>query len=81
MGDNPDVALLVNMLRIPSYSGEEGTLAHFLAEQARQRGLHAYVDDAGNFIASTHRPEEADQEPIVLLGHMDTVRGEVPIQD
>ncbi len=77
---HPDVALLVNMLRIPSYSGEEGALAHFLAEQARQRGLHAYVDDAGNFIASTHRAEDADQQPIVLLGHMDTVRGDVPIR-
>ncbi|MBV9713479.1 MAG: acetylornithine/succinylornithine family transaminase, partial [Ktedonobacteraceae bacterium] len=79
-GDDPDLALLTGMLRIPSYSGEEGALAHFLTEQARQRGLHAYVDDAGNFIASTHRPEETDQQPIVLLGHMDTVRGDVPIR-
>jgi predicted acetylornithine/succinylornithine family transaminase/N-acetyl-ornithine/N-acetyl-lysine deacetylase len=80
VGDDPDVALLANMLRITSYSGEEGVLAHFLVEQARQRGLHAYVDEAGNFIASTHRTEDADQEPIVLLGHMDTVRGNVPIK-
>ncbi len=80
VGDDPDVALLSNMLHIPSYSGEEGALARFLAEQARQRGLHAYVDDAGNFIASTHRAEDADQQPIVLLGHMDTVRGDVPIR-
>ena len=77
---DPDVALLYNMLHITSYSGEESNLAHFLAEQARQRGLHAYVDETGNFIASTHRPEEADQQPIVLLGHMDTVRGDVPIR-
>ena len=82
LGDNadPDVALLANMLRIPSYSGEEGTLAHFLVNQARQRGLHAYVDEVGNFIASTHQPEAADQQPIVLLGHMDTVRGDLPIR-
>ena len=79
-GVHPDVALLASMLRIPSYSGEEGALARFLAGQAQQRGLHAYVDDAGNFIASTHRPEDADQQPIVLLGHMDTVRGDVPIK-
>jgi predicted acetylornithine/succinylornithine family transaminase/N-acetyl-ornithine/N-acetyl-lysine deacetylase len=75
-----DVALLYNMLHITSYSGEEGKLAYFLAEQAQKMGLHAYVDEAGNFIASTHRPEEADQQPIVLLGHMDTVRGDVPIR-
>jgi predicted acetylornithine/succinylornithine family transaminase/N-acetyl-ornithine/N-acetyl-lysine deacetylase len=75
-----DVALLYDMLHITSYSGEEGNLAHFLAEQAQKMGLHAYVDEAGNFIASTHRAEEADQQPIVLLGHMDTVRGDVPIR-
>ncbi|MBA2392977.1 MAG: [LysW]-lysine hydrolase [Ktedonobacteraceae bacterium] len=77
---DPDVALLYNMLHITSYSGEEGKLAHFLAEQAQKMGLHAYVDETGNFIASTHRPEEADQQPIVLLGHMDTVRGDVTIR-
>ena len=75
-----DVVLLYNMLHITSYSGEEGKLAHFLAEQAQHMGLHSYVDEAGNFIASTHRAEEADQQPIVLLGHMDTVRGDVSIR-
>jgi predicted acetylornithine/succinylornithine family transaminase/N-acetyl-ornithine/N-acetyl-lysine deacetylase len=76
---NADVALLQNMLTIPSYSGQEGALAHYLAEQARQRGLHAYVDEAGNFIASTHEQVSMDQQPIVLLGHMDTVRGNIPV--
>ncbi len=73
-----EVALLHNMLRIPSYSGEEGALARFLVEQARQMGLHAYVDEAGNFVASTH--ETLDAPPIVLLGHMDTVRGDIPVR-
>jgi len=75
-----EVALLYDMLRIPSYSGEEGMLARFLVEQARQMGLHAYVDEAGNFVASTHERIDADQGPIVLLGHMDTVRGDVPVR-
>ncbi len=81
-GINPvptgEVALLYNMLRIPSYSGEEGTLARFLVERARQIGLHAYVDEAGNFVASTH--EAIDAQPIVLLGHMDTVRGDIAVR-
>jgi len=73
-----EVALLYNMLRINSYSGEEGALARFLVEQAQRMGLHAYVDEAGNFVASSH--ETLDAQPIVLLGHMDTVRGDVPVR-
>ena len=75
---SPEVAILYNMLRIPSYSGEEGALARFLVAQAQQMGLHAYVDEAGNFVASSH--ETLDAQPIVLLGHMDTVRGDIPVR-
>ncbi len=85
-----ETVLLYNMLTIPSYSGQEGALAHSLAEQARAMGLHAYVDEAGNFVASTHEvygkaADEAggqagEAAPIVLLGHMDTVRGNIPVR-
>jgi predicted acetylornithine/succinylornithine family transaminase/N-acetyl-ornithine/N-acetyl-lysine deacetylase len=79
--NDPEVTLLYNMLTIPSYSGQESALAHYLAEQARFMGLHAYVDEAGNFVASTHEPgSEPQEQPLVLLGHMDTVRGVVPVE-
>jgi predicted acetylornithine/succinylornithine family transaminase/N-acetyl-ornithine/N-acetyl-lysine deacetylase len=74
-----EVALLRNMLTIPSYSRQEGALAHYLVAEAQRMGLHAYVDDAGNFIASTHENVESDQ-PVILLGHMDTVCGEIPVR-
>jgi predicted acetylornithine/succinylornithine family transaminase/N-acetyl-ornithine/N-acetyl-lysine deacetylase len=74
-----EVALLQRMLTIPSYSGQEQSLAHFLVEQARQMGLHAFVDDAGNFIASTS-VDVAGEQPVVMLGHMDTVRGYIPVR-
>lgn len=77
---DPEVALLHNMLTIPSLSRRESALAHYLAEQARQLGLHASVDEAGNFIASTHENLEEKQHPIVLLGHMDTVPGNIPVR-
>jgi predicted acetylornithine/succinylornithine family transaminase/N-acetyl-ornithine/N-acetyl-lysine deacetylase len=84
-GDSvPDeVALLRNMLTIPSYSRQEGALAHYLVAEARRMGLHSYVDGAGNFIASTHENVESAQDemqPVILLGHMDTVRGEIPVR-
>ncbi len=73
------VALLQSMLNIPSYSGQEGALAHFMVQQAREMGLHAAVDEAGNFIASTHEVI-TEAQPVVLLGHMDTVRGTIPVR-
>ncbi len=112
---SPEVALLQHMLTIPSLSREESALAHFLVEQARDFGLHAYVDEVGNFVASTHEdfggcpsvgsgeedglgggrpvaqgtgsaqgttptaPTLEAAQPIVLLGHMDTVPGNIPV--
>jgi predicted acetylornithine/succinylornithine family transaminase/N-acetyl-ornithine/N-acetyl-lysine deacetylase len=76
---NPEIMLLHNMLTIASYSRQEGTLAHYLVEQARIMGLHAYVDEVGNFVASTHEREN-EQQPVVLLGHMDTVTGNIPVR-
>jgi len=78
VADRPEAALLQNMVRIPSYSGEEGTLARYLVEQASSLGLDAHLDEAGNFIAGIGL--ERDEQPIILLGHMDTVRGVVPVR-
>ena len=78
---HPETTILHNMLTIPSYSGQENVLAHHLVEQARQMGLYAAVDETGNFIASTHPLDcDAQQQPIILLGHMDTVRGYIPVR-
>src|SRR2546421_436828 len=76
-----EISLLHNMLTIPSYSGQESALAHYLVEQAQQMGLHARVDDTGNFIASTQPLDSGTgEQPIILLGHMDTVRGYIPVR-
>ncbi|HLI08500.1 MAG TPA: [LysW]-lysine hydrolase [Ktedonobacteraceae bacterium] len=79
---NPEIALLHNMLTIPSYSGQEGVLARFLAEQARMMGLDAHVDEAGNFVACLSSDEVVAEalEPVILLGHMDTVGGNIPVR-
>ncbi len=71
------------MLNIHSYSRQESVLAHYLAEHAQQMGLHACIDDTGNFIASTSAlnsaPTDTNLQPIILLGHMDTVGGYIPV--
>ncbi len=81
MDGAPEVTLLRNMLTIPSYSRQESALAHYLVEQAQQMGLHASIDDTGNFVASTHPAEcGVSTRPIILLGHMDTVGGVIPVR-
>jgi predicted acetylornithine/succinylornithine family transaminase/N-acetyl-ornithine/N-acetyl-lysine deacetylase len=83
---NPEVDLLLGMLCIPSYSGQEEAFAHYLVEQATQMGLEAHIDEVGNFVASIPASSGAphddgpEQDPIVLLGHMDTVDGVVPVR-
>ncbi|HEU5103934.1 MAG TPA: [LysW]-lysine hydrolase [Roseiflexaceae bacterium] len=75
LSDFNSLAMLEQMLRIPSVSGQEGELARFLVEQMRALGFYSYVDDAGNAVG------EAGQGPeIVLLGHIDTVPGVVPVR-
>src|SRR4051812_12368246 len=71
---NP-VAFLEQALRIPSVSHHEGEVARFLVEQMQALGFHSYVDGAGNAVG------EAGSGPeIVLLGHIDTVPGVVPVR-
>ncbi|HEX9370112.1 MAG TPA: [LysW]-lysine hydrolase [Roseiflexaceae bacterium] len=73
-GFNP-VALLEQMLRIPSISGQEADVARFLVGQMAALGFESYVDGAGNAVG------EAGAGPqIVLLGHIDTVPGVVPVR-
>jgi len=69
------------MLTIPSYSRRESVLAHYLVEQAQLMGLDAYIDEVGNFIAGTGMINRAStgMQPIILLGHMDTVDGYIPV--
>ncbi len=71
-----DVELLQRMVSIPSLSGQEEELAGFLVREMAARGLRAHVDEAGNAVGELGEgPEE-----ILLLGHMDTVPGQVPVQ-
>ena len=76
-------ALLTGMLERYSPSREERPLAEWLSGQMRLWGLHAEVDAAGNLIAelpATACETSAAAAPVVLLGHMDTVPGYIPVR-
>lgn len=70
-----EVGLLREMLGIPSPSCHEQELAAFIVKFALEHGLAAHIDDAGNAVV-----EAGDGgKEILLLGHMDTVEGMIPV--
>lgn len=71
------IQLLEHCVRIPSLSGQEMAVAEFLRDQMLARGFdRAFVDQAGNAVGILgDGPRQA-----VLLGHMDTVGGDVPVR-
>lgn len=74
------VKLLTDMVRIESHSGEEEELARFLVEDMAATGMEAYIDEAGNAVGIRAGEGAGGDKDIVLLGHMDTVTGEVPVR-
>jgi len=71
-----ELVLLRDMLEIYSPSGKEGEMAAYLVKQMGALGFRAYQDAVGNAIGVLG---EGEQE-MMLLGHMDTVEGFIPIR-
>ncbi|MAT99110.1 MAG: acetyl-lysine deacetylase [Anaerolineaceae bacterium] len=80
--DEAAIRFLQRLVEIPSLSGEETAVAHFLVQQMNQSGFNAHVDAAGNAVGQRSYPDANGQitQEIVLLGHMDTVPGEIPVR-
>ncbi len=71
-----EIAFLENLISIPSVSGEEAAVATFLVEQMQMLGFAAHIDGAGNAVGML-----GDSGPlVVLLGHIDTVPGDIPVR-
>lgn len=69
--------LLRGMLKIPSTSYQERALADFLAEAMTDLGFRAHIDVVGNVIGVLDRGEGPT---LMLLGHLDTVPGQIPVR-
>ena len=72
------VTFLESLLSIPSPSGEEDAVAAYLVDQMAALGFRARRDKAGNAIGALGDPGATRR--IVLLGHMDTVPGLIPVR-
>ena len=71
------VRLLRQMLEIPSPSCAESELASYLAEAMTGLGFDACVDETGNAVG---RIDRGPGPHIMLLGHLDTVPGQIPVR-
>src|ERR1700687_1271762 len=71
-----DVALVGGLVAIPSVSRQEQDAVEWLVDRMRERGFRASIDAAGNAVG------EIGDGPthVVLLGHIDTVPGEISVR-
>ncbi|MFW5896960.1 MAG: M20/M25/M40 family metallo-hydrolase [Bacillota bacterium] len=70
-----EITLLSDLVSIPSFSGDESRAARYLVRWFRRRGLRAYLDEVGNACAEWGRGDRT----ILLLGHIDTVSGQIEV--
>ncbi len=77
-----EIELLHQLVAIPSLSGAEHKAAEFLATAMTSLGLSSSIDEVGNAVGIRECPDEYGQisMEIVLLGHMDTVPGDIPVR-
>lgn len=79
ISDEAATQLLLGMVKIQSLSGQERAVAEYLVEQMAAFGLESHIDAAGNAVGI--RPaRRTPSRDIVLLGHIDTVPGIVPVR-
>lgn len=72
-----DHSFLQDMLETESVSGLENTLALYLVAKMQTLGFRARIDEVGNAVGEIG---PRDGLEIMLLGHMDTVPGIVPVR-
>lgn len=73
---------LKDFVAIPSLSGEETAVAHYLVSHMTALGMDAHIDGVGNAVGVRECPDADGRltHDIVLLGHMDTVPGNIPVR-
>lgn len=71
------LGLLRNMLEIPSASYQERALADYLIGAMTDLGFQAHIDEVGNAIGVLDRGQGPT---VMLLGHLDTVSGVLPVR-
>jgi len=77
MRNASQIDLLHGLVAIQSLSGQERNAVNYLVAEMKARGFDdAYVDRAGNAVGV----KGSGPTKIVLLGHIDTVPGDIPVR-
>lgn len=71
--------VLRDLVATPSVSGEEVAAVERFVAAARSLGFDTSIDEVGNGVA-TRRSSPAPRRTIALLGHIDTVPGDIPVR-
>lgn len=82
VSDGDAIAFVRDLVATPSVSGQERAACELFVRTAGAWGFASTIDHAGNAIAereSACEPGEACVE-IMLLGHIDTVAGDIPVR-
>lgn len=73
------VDLIHGLVAIPSLSRQESAASSWLAGEMQKAGYErAFVDEAGNAVGEIGAPDAG--RTLVLLGHIDTVPGNIPVR-
>jgi [amino group carrier protein]-lysine/ornithine hydrolase len=72
------VALLGELLRTPSVTGSTAAAAARLVESTQAAGFDSHIDGAGNVVMRWG--DGAATSDVLLLGHLDTVPGHIPVR-
>jgi LysW-gamma-L-lysine carboxypeptidase len=75
---NDDERFLFELVSTASVSGNERRASEAFVRRASELGFDAHIDEVDNAIA--HRGPEDAPVHIVLLGHIDTVPGDIPVR-
>jgi LysW-gamma-L-lysine carboxypeptidase len=71
-----EISLLENLLKIYSPSDQEAEAVNYLVVQMKAAGFEAFVDPVGNAVGVIGDGPET----VMLLGHIDTVPGFIPVK-
>ncbi len=77
--DGAAESLLRQLVEIQSLSGNESACAQALLSSMQVLGFDAFIDQSGSAVGVIGDPSPTARE-IILLGHIDTVPGEIPVR-
>lgn len=85
--DEQAIAFVHDLVEIPSVSGNERPCVEFFVQTAKSWGFDVSIDEAGNGIATKRSPRSesptdtnAQAKELALLGHIDTVPGNIAVR-